>query len=148
MARISPRTICPYYLKAFVRQTVFAQELLRFSVGTVQRGIYLESLAKLAVPILDAGQMQLISEFEMRSDMQFKAALELVSAATILIERLIEGTVTEGELVAARDDSTADRALMHRITRSGTQGEEPLIRSLDDLSGLIADSADRFTPAV
>jgi type I restriction enzyme S subunit len=64
-----------------------------------------------------------------------------------LIEALIEGKVTEAELVNAqealeRGDKTADRALLSRLTRKGVDvsGEPPLFPDLDALYALLAQT--------
>ena len=71
-------------------------------------------------------------------------AEKLTTAAKLLVEALIEGKVTEAELVLAqealeRGDATADRALLRRLTRQGLDvpGQPPLFPDLDALYTLL-----------
>jgi type I restriction enzyme S subunit len=73
----------------------------------------------------------------------------------MLIEALIDGKVTETDLVAAqealeRGDNSADRALLRRLTRQGIDAPDqpPLFPDLDALYTLLAESGghDAGTP--
>jgi type I restriction enzyme S subunit len=79
----------------------------------------------------------------------FDLAGILTTAAKLLVEALIEGKVTEAELVAAqealeRGDATADRALLRRLTRHGLDvpGQPPLFPYLDALYTLLAQTRE------
>ena len=75
-------------------------------------------------------------------------AWTLSTAARILVEALIERTVTEAELIAAHTDPTADRALLARLKTDGLDGDgDPLFPDLDRLFELLADLADADQPA-
>jgi len=75
---------------------------------------------------------------------KYFASNRLTTAAKLLIEALIEGHVTESDLIAAqealdRGDTGLDRALLSRLTRKGIDapGEPPLFPDLDALYGLL-----------
>ena len=77
----------------------------------------------------------------------FDFANILTSAAKLLVEALIEGKVTEAELVTAqesldRGDNSADRALLQRLKRDGVDapGQPPLFPDLDALYALLAQT--------
>ena len=82
-----------------------------------------------------------------RAQAMYFAAEKLTTAAKLLVEALIEGKVTEAELVLAqealeRGDATADRALLRRLTRQGLDvpGQPPLFPDLDALYTLLAQT--------
>jgi type I restriction enzyme S subunit len=67
----------------------------------------------------------------------------LTTAAKLLVEALIDGKVTEADLIAAHGDPAADRAILQRLRPSGlhVQGEPPLFPDLDALQQAIADAS-------
>lgn len=77
------------------------------------------------------------------------ASEKLTTAAKGLIEALIEGKISETELVGAqefleREDNFADRALLSRLTRQGIDvpGQPPLFPDLDALYALLAQTQE------
>lgn len=84
-----------------------------------------------------------------RAQALYFSAEKITSSAKLLVEALIEGKVTEAELVAAhealeRGDDTADRALLRRLTRNGLDiaGQPPLFPDLDALYTLLAQTRE------
>ena len=78
------------------------------------------------------------------------AAEKLSTAARLLVEALVEGKVTEAELISyhealERGDDSADRALLRRLSRHGLDvaGEPPLFSDLAAIYALFAET----TPA-
>lgn len=82
-----------------------------------------------------------------RAQAMYFAAQKLTTTAKLLVEALIEGKVTDAELVAAqesleRGDHSADRSLLRRLTRKGLDvpGESPLFPDLDAFYDLLAQT--------
>jgi type I restriction enzyme S subunit len=68
-----------------------------------------------------------------------KMAKALTNSARFLVEALIEGKVTEAELIAAGKDADADRALLARLWDDGLDGAGTrLLPDIDALFDLIA----------
>ncbi|MCK6565845.1 MAG: restriction endonuclease subunit S [Dehalococcoidia bacterium] len=70
------------------------------------------------------------------------AAKALTNVATALVERLIEGRVTEADLVAAQKaleagDRSADRAILQALRQSDAADAKPLLPDLDGLYALL-----------
>ena len=67
---------------------------------------------------------------------------DLIDAAKLLVESLIEGTLTEADLLAAAADPAADRALLSRLTRAGLDvaGTAPLFPDAAALDALVTDA--------
>ncbi|MEI6655805.1 MAG: hypothetical protein WCP45_13660 [Verrucomicrobiota bacterium] len=76
------------------------------------------------------------------------AAEKLTTAAALLVESLIEGKITETDLVSAqnaleRGDPSFDRAMLSRVTRQGLDISDlpPLFPDVDALYALLAQTA-------
>ncbi|MEQ8819809.1 MAG: restriction endonuclease subunit S [Sumerlaeia bacterium] len=112
----------------------------KISYGAVQPQIGQEELLALSVPqqFVDQADKLLQSENARESAIRFSA--RLTTAAKLLVEALIEGQVSEADLVAAQKaleagDRSADRAILQRLTRKGmdAHGEPALFPDLDAL---------------
>jgi type I restriction enzyme S subunit len=73
------------------------------------------------------------------------AAKALTTAATMLVERLIDGRITEADLIAAQKaldagDRNADREILKALRQSDAPGAQPLIADVDGLYALLDDS--------
>jgi type I restriction enzyme S subunit len=140
IAKVTPISLPVYYVKAYMRSLAFSKELLRYSVGTIQRGVYLESLLDIGLPILEKSLIDLIALMEESADDSIIFSQQLTTAAKLLVEALIEGKITEDELKTAqealqRGDRELDQLILSRLTRKGfdVKGEPPLFPDLDTL---------------
>lgn len=73
------------------------------------------------------------------------AAKALTTVATMLVEHLIEGRISEADLVAAQNaldagDRNADREILKALRQSDAPGAKPLITDVDGLNALLDDS--------
>lgn len=124
VAKVTPVLLPTYYVKALMRSLAFSRELLRHSVGTIQRGVYLENLSDIQIPIIEQSLIDLISLKEETADVASLFSEKLILAAKFLVEALIEGNITELELQEAQEaiqqrDYTLDRQILSRLTRKG-----------------------------
>jgi type I restriction enzyme S subunit len=145
VAKVRPLTLSKYYVKAFMRTNAFALELLRRSVGTIQRGVYLESLQHLEIPIIEKNVVQIIARSEELADQSLLLAKMLTRAVKVLVENLIEGRISEADLIAAQKaldagDRSADRKILKALRQSDAPGAKPLITDVDGLYALLDDS--------
>jgi len=112
----------------------------QFATGTTMLGINQENLAKILVPVFDDSTNDYFnkanSEFVLLSEMSFA----LTTAAKYLVEGLIEGKITENELVEAEEalasgEREPDKAILARLTRKGMDAahEAALFADLDAL---------------
>jgi type I restriction enzyme, S subunit len=145
VAKITSLSLPTYYVKAFMRTAAFGKELLRQSVGTVQRGVYLEALGNIPIPIIEDSVMDSIARMEEESDTSAYLSEWLTNAAKFLVEALIEGNLSEADLKAAQEglekgDTTLDREILDRLTRKGIDfpNEPPLFPDLDALYAALA----------
>jgi len=152
IAKVRPLQLPQHYVKAFMRSRAFGNELLRNSVGSVQRGVYLEALESIPIPVLDVEAVAQIAEQERTADAMLILSESLIATSKQLVEGLIERNISEGELEDAqrlleRRDQTLDRAILSRLTEDGIDGDgkPPLFANLDVLYAVI-DEAQRTQP--
>jgi type I restriction enzyme S subunit len=142
VAKVRPLTMPQAYLKAYMRTHAFGSELLRRSVGTIQRGVYLESLQTLDIPVIEPPVVNAIASNEAAADRCIAFSRVLTHSAKLLVERLIEGLIPEIDLVAAQkalegDDRSADEAILQALRQSDAPGAKPLIPDLPRLYALL-----------
>lgn len=116
--------------------------LNKISYGAVQPQIGQDELLSLPVPkhIIDAGPE--ICTLMTEQEKALRSSQQLIQAAKLLVEALIEGTITEADLLVAAADPAADRALLARLTRAGLDVADstPLFPDAAALDALVADT--------
>ncbi|TOB86517.1 hypothetical protein CGJ95_22115 [Vibrio parahaemolyticus] len=135
--------INPLYLSWYLNSWVGQQQFRRWENGAVQLNINTEELASIEIWIAP-------NEFQLKVAEQIKLlravnrlAQCLIASAKLLVEDLIEGQLTESQLVSAQQaleagDDSLDRALLERMTAEGVDGEgEPLFDDIDQLYDLL-----------
>jgi type I restriction enzyme S subunit len=122
----------------------------KISYGAVQPQIGQDELLALPVPktLLDSAES--ILELLTTEDAALRAAQRLTTSATLLVESLIEGKLTEADLSAAQKalesgDRGLDRAILQAFRQNGNPAQ-PLIADLDGLYALL-DELDQETNA-
>ena len=87
-----------------------------------------------------------LDNFNRISGKQFfatKLSKKLSDAAKLLVEALIEGQLTEQQLIAAENSTTANRAILERLKTDGLDGNgEPLFPDIDQLEQLLEEAVD------
>jgi type I restriction enzyme S subunit len=130
----------PVYVAWYLNSWLGRMQTERLENGAVQLNINIQELG--SVRIWKASD-EVQADIE-KKVLSFNLALDSVHSLTtgskLLVEALIDGKVTEAELVAAqealeRGDHSADRVLLRRLTRKGidVSGEPPLFPDLDAL---------------
>lgn len=112
------------------------------TTGSVVPKVTSENLLNVEVPIAIA-KNEYIGDLLRLSSNATSLSSTLVNIAKLLVEDLIEGQVSEAELVAAQKtldggNESLDRALLERMTAAGIDGEgEPLFDDIDQLYDLL-----------
>ena len=82
------------------------------------------------------------------ADTLFKLSTRLIQAAKTLVEALIEGQLTEHQLIQAQQaledgDNSLDQAILSKISSEGyaIDGAAPLFSDIDELYRLLESSA-------
>lgn len=149
IAKIKSCILPKYYVKAFLKTDYFKKQLDRYSVGSVQRGVYLSALTELMIPLLDEKMQKDIASTEELADQMLKISNKLVCLSSYLVEALIEGVITEEELIKAQNaleqgDNTLDRAILSKMTEEGyaVAGSKPLFADLDEFYELLEQAKE------
>lgn len=131
-----------YYLE-FVLAHEFVQcQISSFSTGVAQPHITQEWIALLNIPRIKS-ESEIASAW-LQHHISLNFAKQLINAAKLLIEDLIEGQITEAQLIAAEQalqagNDTLDRKILSRLKTDGIDGEgAALFSDLDELYRLLA----------
>jgi type I restriction enzyme, S subunit len=138
-----------HYINSYSGQCQFWQ----FSTGTTMPGINQQNLFYVLIP--DLSQYD-IANFNKVSGRALSAKLrskDLTNAARQLIESLIDGKISENELIQAQQtlekgDNTLDRQILGRLKRDGIDSDGvPLFNDLDQLYALLNEASDQKNEA-
>ena len=144
-------TLLGWYLYGVLKLTSTVRQLNPVSTGSTHPRVSREDVAAVLIPWIDDAS----SFGTLLQKAQFNAihSGRLTSVAKLLVEALIEGKITEDELVDAqqaleRGDQTLDRSILSRMTEDGINvaGQPRLFADLDALYAAI-DEAQRTQPS-
>lgn len=135
----------PWFTAAFFNSTYGYTQSLRLVSGGMQGHVMPNPFKKLLVPTPDTRAQKFIGKHLRHADECTRQARSLVAAAKLLVEQLIDGRVTEGELVAAQKaleagDRSADREILKGLRLSDAPAAKPLIPDVDALYALLDES--------
>jgi type I restriction enzyme S subunit len=129
------------FLWSYLRSDAATEQLMRWNTGAAYPAIDDEVALRVLVPHSRDDDVVRLGARWMRIPALYAWATELVAAARLLVEALIERKVTEAELIAAGQDVAADRALLARLAEDGLDGTgKPLFSDLDGLDALLAEA--------
>jgi len=135
------------FLVAYLSSRDGAVHLQRYVSGTVQAGINLEDLRDVRIPIPTREFQRHVGDAVRRADDFSFWSARLCIAASRLVESLVEGGITESDLVAAQraieaGDGELDREILSRLTVDGVDvpGRPPLFSDLDALYAAIEET--------
>lgn len=150
VAILKTHGIRPELLTVWLNRNEGQYQLNRWTTQTTVGHIGLDDIRTVLVPGLDEQVETELADKALTARRCVWYAHALTASAKLLVEALIEGKVTEAELVAAqealeRGDDTADRALLRRLTRQGLDvpGQPPLFPDLDALYTLLAQTKEK-----
>lgn len=138
--------INPYFLAAFFNSPVGRIQANRIANGAVQLNMNLtETASNLVVTPPQKIQEEIAEIFKAKIEAK-NSSKHLTTAAKLLVESLIEGHLTEAELIAAEQALQAgnaqfDRRILNRLKTDGIDGHGPaLFGDLDELDRLLAQA--------
>ncbi|WP_276971859.1 restriction endonuclease subunit S [Tatumella ptyseos] len=136
------------YLCAYLNHSFGRLQLQRYSVGGVQANIGLSEITSAKILVEDQVYAEKISELFIESLIANKLSTALTEAAKDLVESLIEGQLTEQQLVQAQQaledgDNSLDQAILSKLSAEGyaIEGATPLFSDVDELYRLLEDAA-------
>lgn len=145
LVRVDPVKADPGFVAAYLRSYT-GQRLIEKGVygSTGQLNLSSAALRNLPVADFDICLQRVLGDQIRVSDKATKLAKRLTNAAKILVEDLIEGQITEAQLIAAEQalqngNDTLDRKILGRLKTDGIDGEgAALFSDLDELYRLLA----------
>lgn len=146
-------TIDASYLVAYLESSYGQRMIWRQAYGATRPAIDYPGVKSLLIRVPDPAVQKVIGDAVRSGVLARDCASWLVSGAKLLVEALIEGKITEDELVIAqkaleRGDRAIDQAILSRLTEDGIDvvGKPPLFLDLDALYSVI-DETQRNQPS-
>lgn len=142
--------IIPGYLVEFFNSEVGSTQSNRIANGAVQKNMNLEETGSnlITVPPL-AIQIKIARLHELRIN-QKRYASRLILSAKLIVEGLIEGQITEQQIIDAQNaleagDNSLDRDILSKITNKGIDKDgKPLFHDIDKLYDLLQESQEAY----
>jgi len=126
--------------------------LHKISYGAVQPQIGQEELLALSIPEYVLNEKTKCLELLNNSELAIRASMNLTTTAKTLVETLIEGQLTEQQLIQAQQaledgDNSLDQAILRKLSSEGyaIEGATPLFNDIDELYRLLASAAQAET---
>ena len=115
---------------------------MRTGYGAVQPQIGQDELLSLPIPNFILAAADELQAMITDRENAIRASKSLTQAAKFLVEALIEGQLTEQQLIDAENNTAANRAILERLKTDGFDGNgEPLFPDIDQLEQLL-EAAD------
>ena len=142
----------PGYLCAAVNSSFVKLQVERASIGGTRDALDYPSVANLLIPRLHASLEDAIDRAAISYVRAIKASKKLTASAKTLVEALIEGQLTEQQLIQAQQalddgDNSLDQAILSKLSNEGyaIDGATPLFSDLDELYRLLERAAQAET---
>lgn len=137
----------PAYICAALNSRFLKYQVERLAIGGTRDSLDYPSVGNLLIPRFSHRLEHAIAKMARNVIAAIKLAQRLTTAAKLLVEALIEGHLSEAELIAAQQqleagDTSLDRAILSRLKTDGLNGTgQPLFADLDELYVLLAQAA-------
>ncbi|EPH2776615.1 TPA: restriction endonuclease subunit S [Klebsiella pneumoniae] len=146
--RFTPKGINNAYLACFLSSTIKELYCERVSVNNIISYLDLASLHELPVIRLKNDIEEFLAKNLININLAKKIAFALTRSAKTLVESLIEGQLTEQQLIQAQQaledgDNSLDQAIISKLSAEGyaIEGATPLFSDVDELYSLLEDAA-------
>ncbi|MEB4359861.1 restriction endonuclease subunit S [Klebsiella pneumoniae] len=146
--RFTPKGINNAYLAYFLSSTIKELYCERVSVNNIISYLDLASLHELPVIRLKNDIEEFLAKILININLAKKIAFALTRSAKTLVESLIEGQLTEQQLIQAQQaledgDNSLDQAIISKLSAEGyaIEGATPLFSDVDELYSLLEDAA-------
>lgn len=137
----------PEYISWFLNSWVGQQQFRRLENGAVQLNVNIEELNSIYVWDASDQFQTLVKQLIENEVSAINASKHLISIAKTLVEALIEGQLTEEQLIQAQQaledsDNTLDKAILSKLSSEGyaVEGAAPLFSDIDELYRLLASA--------
>lgn len=146
--KLESNLFLPAYISWYLNSWVGQQQFRRLENGAVQLNINIEELSSIAVWKAPQGFQAEIQQLLVEQISAVNLSKSLTCTAKILVEALIEGQLTEQQLIQAQQaledgDTGLDQAILSKLSNEGfaVEGAKPLFGDLDELYRLLESAA-------
>ncbi|MFM5877909.1 hypothetical protein ACET7V_00355 [Aeromonas sanarellii] len=132
------------FYHAWLRTDDATSQLMRWNSGSAYPAIDEDVPLQIFVPEFDASLRERLGQTLLDTHFALLHSAKLTNAAKLLVEDLIEGQITEAQLIAAEQalqvgNDTLDRKILSRLKTDGIDGDgAALFSDLDELYRLLA----------
>ncbi|QNI25919.1 restriction endonuclease subunit S [Vibrio alginolyticus] len=148
VAMLVPQKIRGELLTHWLNRPEGQMQLNQWAVKTTVEHTSLSDIGRVLIPRLDERLENELADDLLNARLAYRYAKFLTQAAKTLVESLIEGQLTEQQLIQAQQtlddgDNSSDQAILSKLSSEGyaIDGAKPLFSDIDELYRLLESSA-------
>jgi len=147
VAMLSPTNIRGELLTHWLNRPEGQMQLNQWAVKTTVEHTSLSDIGRILIPRLDKELEDRLADNLLSARLAYRYSKFLTQVAKTLVEALIEGQLTEEQLIKAQQaledgDNTLDKAILSKLSSEGyaVEGAAPLFSDVDELYRLLASA--------
>ncbi|HIB7174583.1 TPA: restriction endonuclease subunit S [Escherichia coli] len=148
VAMLSPQNIRGELLTHWLNRSEGQMQLNQWAVKTTVEHTSLSDIGRVLIPRLDKSLENKLADYLLNARLAYRYAKFLTQVAKTLVEALIEGQLTEQQLIQAQQaledgDNSFDQAILSKLSAEGyaIEGATPLFSDVDELYSLLEEAA-------
>lgn len=148
VAMLSPQNIRGELLTHWLNRPEGQMQLNQWAVKTTVEHTSLSDIGRVLIPRLDKSLENKLADYLLNARLAYRYAKFLTQVAKTLVEALIEGQLTEQQLIQAQQaledgDNSFDQAILSKLSAEGyaIEGATPLFSDVDKLYSLLEEAA-------
>lgn len=148
VAMLSPQNIRGELLTHWLNRPEGQMLLNQWAVKTTVEHTSLSDIGRVLIPRLDKSLENKLADYLLNARLAYRYAKFLTQVAKTLVEALIEGQLTEQQLIQAQQaledgDNSFDQAILSKLSAEGyaIEGATPLFSDVDELYSLLEEAA-------
>ncbi len=148
VAMLVPQKIRGELLTHWLNRPEGQMQLNQWAVKTTVEHTSLSDIGRVLVPRLEESLESKLADDLLNARLAYRYAKFLTQAAKTLVEALIEGQLTEQQLIQAHQalgdgDNSLDQAILSKLSDEGyaVEGAKPLFSDIDELYRLLGSAA-------
>lgn len=148
VAMLVPRKIRGELLTHWLNRPEGQMQLNQWAVKTTVEHTSLSDIGRVLIPRLDENLENKLADDLLNARLAYRYAKFLTQTAKTLVEALIEGQLTEQQLIQAQQalddgDNSLDQAILSKLSSEGygIEGATPLFSDIDELYRLLEGAA-------
>lgn len=148
VAMLSPQNIRGELLTHWLNRPEGQMQLNQWAVKTTVEHTSVSDIGRVLIPRLDKSLENKLADYLLNARLAYRYAKFLTQVAKTLVEALIEGQLTEQQLIQAQQaledgDNSFDQAILSKLSAEGyaIEGATPLFSDVDELYSLLEEAA-------